>query len=39
MQQGVGGEGGAMAQSAPMGAAQGGLLDWFRSKFGKKEEA
>ena len=37
MQQGVGGEGGAMAQSAPMGAAQGGLLDWFRSKFGKKK--
>ena len=38
MQQGVGGEGGAMAQSAPMGAAQGGLLDWFRSKFGKKKK-
>ena len=27
-----------MAQSAPMGAAQGGLLDWFRSKFGKKKK-
>ena len=38
MQQGVGGEGGAMAQSAPMGAAQGGLLDWFRSKFGRKKK-
>ena len=37
-QQGVGGEGGAMAQSAPMGTAQGGLLDWFRSKFGKKKK-
>ena len=38
MQQGVGGEGGAVAQSAPMGAAQGGLLDWFRSKFGRKKK-
>ena len=38
MQQGVGSEGGAMAQSAPMGAAQGGLLDWFRGLFGKKKK-
>ena len=35
MQQGVGGEGGAVAQSAPMGAAQGGLRDWFKGLFGK----
>ena len=35
MQQGVGGGGGAMAQSAPMGAAQGGLREWFKGLFGK----
>ena len=35
MQQGVGGVGGAVAQSAPMGAAQGGLLSWFKGIFGK----
>ena len=31
LQQGVGGEMGGMTQSAPMGAEQGGLLDWFRN--------
>lgn len=31
LQQGVGGMGG-MQQSAPMGAEQGGLIDWFRGK-------
>lgn len=35
MQQGVGGEGSAVAQAAPMGAAQGGLRDWFKGLFGK----
>ncbi len=42
LQQGVGLEGApAMAQSAPMGAAQGGLLDWYRAQKAKKraEEA
>ena len=38
IQQGVGGAGMATAQSAPAGAAQGGLLDWFRSKFGRKKK-
>ena len=39
LQQGVGGMGG-MQQSAPMGAEQGGLIDWFRgkSKRDKREE-
>lgn len=32
LQQGVGGSGAAV-RSTPAGAAQGGLLDWFRSKF------
>ena len=36
MQQGVGGEGGAMTQAAPMGAEQGGLLDWFRNLFRRR---
>ena len=36
LQQGVGGEMGGMEHSAPMGAAQGGLIDWFRSLFKKK---
>lgn len=31
LQQGVGGEMGGMTHSAPMGAEQGGLLDWFRN--------
>lgn len=39
MQQGVGGDGPALTQSAPMGAAQGGLLDMFRRLFGKSESA
>ena len=39
MQQGVGGEGGAVAQSAPMGAAQGGLREWFKGLFGKSGDA
>ena len=39
LQQGVGGGmGGAVEQSAPEEAAQGGLLDWFRSKFGRKKK-
>ena len=44
MQQGIGGEGSGMAQAAPVsqaapqGAAQGGILDWFRRKFGKKKQ-
>ena len=37
LQQGVGGMGG-MQQSAPMGAAQGGLLTWFRDHKRKKRE-
>ena len=37
MQQGVGGGAPALTQSAPMGAEQGGLLDWFRGLFGKKK--
>lgn len=40
LQQGIGGEGTAqsapVSQTAPQGAAQGGLLDWFRKKFSKK---
>ena len=39
MQQGVGGEGGAVAQSAPMGAEQGGLREWFKGLFGKSGDA
>ena len=35
MQQGVGGGAPATAQSAPMGAAQGGLREWFKGLFGK----
>lgn len=41
LQQGIGGDGTAqsapVSQSAPQGAAQGGVLDWFRKKFGKKK--
>jgi hypothetical protein len=37
MQQGVG-ESGGMSQSAPMGAEQGGFLDFFRRLFGIKSE-
>lgn len=37
MQQGVGGKGGSVAQAAPTGAAQGGLLDWFYGIFGRKK--
>ncbi len=37
LQQGVGGEAG-MAESAPMGAEQGGFLDWFKGLFKKKPE-
>lgn len=37
MQQGIGGAAPAVEQSAPMGAEQGGLRDWFRRKFGKKK--
>lgn len=36
IQQGVGGEMGGMTHSAPMGAEQGGLIDWFRNLFKKK---
>ena len=36
IQQGVGGEMGGMQHSAPMGAEQGGLIDWFRNLFKKK---
>ncbi|MCD7829256.1 MAG: DUF4157 domain-containing protein [Clostridiales bacterium] len=32
LQQGVGGDASVMAQSAPVGAEQGGILDWFRGK-------
>ena len=35
MQQGVGGGGPTLTQSAPMGAAQGGILSWFKGLFGK----
>lgn len=38
LQQGVGGGGPAVAQSAPVGEAQGGLLDWFRGLFRKKKQ-
>lgn len=42
LQQGIGGDGTAqsapVSQSAPQGAAQGGILDWFRKKFGKKKQ-
>ena len=34
IQQGVGGGAFALQQSAPMGAEQGGLIDWFRRIFG-----
>lgn len=38
LQQGVGdGTEGAVEQSTPEGAAQGGLIDWFRGLFGKKK--
>jgi hypothetical protein len=37
MQQGVGGDSSAVSQSAPVGEAQGGLLDWFRNLFKKKK--
>ncbi len=36
MQQGVGGGVPAMAQSAPMGAEQGGIIDWFRNLFRRR---
>ena len=36
LQQGAGGEMGGMTHSAPMGAEQGGLIDWFRNLFKKK---
>ena len=39
IQQGVGGEMGGMQHSAPMGAEQGGLIDWFRNLFKKKPKA
>lgn len=32
LQQGVGGDASVMAQSAPVGAEQGGWRDWFRKK-------
>lgn len=39
MQQGAAGGGEtAVAEMAPMGAEQGGLIDWFRKKFGKKKQ-
>ncbi len=37
LQQGVGGAP-AMAQAAPMGAEQGGFLDWFRGLFGRRKK-
>ena len=37
MQQGVVGDA-AVAESVPMGAAQGGVRDWFKRMFGKKEK-
>ena len=39
MQQGVGGGGPALTQSAPMGVAQGGLREWFKGLFGKSGDA
>ena len=36
IQQGVGGAMSGMEHSAPMGAEQGGLIDWFRNLFKKK---
>ena len=39
IQQGVGGEMGGMTHSAPMGAEQGGLIDWFRDLFKRKPKA
>ena len=39
MQQGVGGGAPALTQSAPMGAAQGGLREWFKGLFGKSGDA
>ena len=38
MQQGIGGDMGAMQQSAPVGAEQGGILDIFRKKNKRPEE-
>ena len=38
LQQGVGGEMGGMTQSAPMGAEQGGLIDWFRNWNRRRKE-
>jgi hypothetical protein len=38
MQQGVGGDSSAVSQSAPVGEAQGGLLDWFRNLFKRKKQ-
>lgn len=37
LQQGVGGDMPAMTQSAPMGAEQGGLIDWFRNRSWRKK--
>lgn len=38
MQQGIGGGGEqTVSQAAPEGAAQGGMLDWFKGLFGKKK--
>lgn len=37
LQQGVGGDTPAMAQSAPMGAAQGGLISWFKNKMHERK--
>ena len=39
MQQGVGGGAPALTQSAPMGAEQGGLREWFKGLFGKSGNA
>ena len=39
MQQGVGGGAPALTQSAPMGAEQGGLREWFQRLFGKSGNA
>lgn len=38
LQQGVGSEMGGMTQSAPMGAEQGGLIDWFRNWSRRRKE-
>lgn len=37
LQQGIGGELSGMENAAPIGAEQGGFLDWFRSLFSKKK--